>query len=234
MIRKYIAIGDIHGKLNLLQKLEAKLETEDLNATVVFLGDYVDRGPNSKEVIDFIMNKNTFQKRERIFLLGNHESMFMDYINHNLSDNTFLLNGGTATLQSYANSLNIPFGNICANIPKEHLDFLKNLKLYHETDKFFFVHAGVDPYKGRKSYPNDFIWIREKFLDVKFPIFNGKLIIHGHTPYFKKPESGKDVEFIPDVRLNLDTGACFRNGNLTAAVLTDDESFQNFKIIQAI
>lgn len=195
--RKIYAIGDIHGCSLELSHLLSKLEIDE-NTLVVFLGDYVDRGPNSRAVIDQILELGKIC--EVVTLMGNHEAMFLDFLERpeSVGAGLFILNGGTATLANYHDD------NGTFLIPQEHLDFLHHLKVFHETHSHFFVHAGVpankklselDPIVDRDIC----LWTRNTFLNVTEPW--EKLVVHGHTPVLK-PE-------IHPHRVNVDSGCVY-------------------------
>ena len=206
-----IAIGDIHGCADELRILVDKLPL-DKDPLLVFLGDYVDRGPDSREVVDFIID---LRRRHRVVaLMGNHEAMFLDFINdpHSVDAGAFIFNGGSATLASYGDDR----GNY--NIPDDHIEFLQGLQLWHETEDYFFVHAGVPdvPLSEITSgdYKEHMLWMRGKFLASQFHW--GKVIVHGHTPVTR-------VAVTPN-RINLDTG-CVYNHRLSAMSFPDRELF---------
>ena len=205
------AIGDIHGCARELELLIAQISPK-ADDTVVFLGDYVDRGPDSKGVIDLILDLKT--KTNVVALKGNHEQLFLDFLESPQSPGAgvFILNGGGATLASYPG----PGGSF--EIPERHIEFFYGLKVKYETDTHFFVHAGV-PIKPLDQITTDdenlLLWSRQPFLSSSFDW--KKTIVHGHTP----------VE-TPDVktnRINLDTG-CVYNGHLTALELPSGKMFQ--------
>ena len=209
---KTFAIGDIHGCAEELNDLITKLPLDD-DSTIVFLGDYVDRGPNSKGVIEKIIElQNQYNV---VTLQGNHESMMLGFLEDPSSPlaGLFILNGGSATLASYLNK------NDTYDIPKEHIDFLESLKLYHETDTHFFVHAGVPNIKlselNHEEYRNQLLWVRGSFLNSSFQW--EKTIVHGHTP-------NKEVERTPQ-RINLDTGCVFK-GYLSAIEVHSGDLYQ--------
>ncbi len=196
------AIGDIHGCVTELRLLLNELPLTP-TSKVIFLGDYIDRGPHSKEVIDTILE---LQKKVNIVtLVGNHEQMFLSFLEQPQSElaGMFIYNGGGATLASYSDE------SADYRIPSEHLDFFKNLRIAHQEEGFYFVHAGV-PEKSLKKIEfeedlNDLLWIREPFLSSDFNW--GIRIIHGHTPV-KRVDLKKN-------RINLDTGCVF-NRRLSA------------------
>jgi len=193
----HIAIGDIHGMSYLLGALLAKLPDE---GELVFLGDYIDRGPDSKEVISYL--QYIAADRPSIFLRGNHEQWALETPSGDPHDNPYWLhNGGLQTYHSYQGP-----------IEDAHLAFLQHTRLYYETAEYIFVHAGLTP--GLSPADTDaftLLWTREGFLDATYDW--GKRVVHGHTPA---------VNGEPDVRANrigIDTGAEHR-GRLTAVLLT--------------
>ena len=200
------AIGDIHGRydklLDLMEKLDIDLDSERL----VFLGDYIDRGPQSFEVVDYLIE---LRKRNPncIFLKGNHEEMFEKYISGE-DRLTYLFNGGQQTLDSYMSRQRKPDEPL---IPAEHLSFFKSLMMFYETDGYIFVHAGLKknvPLAEQKS--EDLLWIRKKFIDSGHDY--GKPVVFGHTPL---PEP-----LLQPNKIGIDTGAVYGN-KLTCIRLPD-------------
>jgi serine/threonine protein phosphatase 1 len=183
---RLLAVGDIHGCLEDLERLMARVQPcpED---QVVFLGDYIDRGPNSKGVIDYLMALGR-RFPHTIFLKGNHEEMFLNFVDGR-NQLLFLYNGGETTLQSYQEETGI-------RIPKSHLDFFQGLRLYHETERFIFVHAGLRPgIPLKEQNKRDLLWIREEFILSGYDW--GKTVVFGHTPQqeplFEKNKIGVDT-----------------------------------------
>lgn len=131
MSKSIVAIGDIHGCVQSLKALWKKLEPYK-DHTHVFIGDYIDRGPDSKGVVDFLLEVQ--DERESVFLKGNHELMLLNSLS-TVNKKHWILNGGQTTLDSY----NIEYAH---GLPDNHLEFYLGLKLYYETDDYFFVHAG--------------------------------------------------------------------------------------------
>lgn len=213
----HIAIGDIHGCVDELQQLLQELSEyqNDSNVTWVFLGDYVDRGPNVKGVVNTLMDFNT--KNNCVFLKGNHEDMMLDPY----EQSNWWRNGGSETLRSYENSNGLPNEKDL----RFHIDkFFRPLILNYQTEKYFFCHAGVHPhYELDNQLPSDLMWIRQSFLwsDKDF----GKIIVHGHTP-----ESLEKPVIKPN-RINIDQGCVF-GGHLTAVIL-EGENQPKFKQIQS-
>lgn len=177
---RLIAIGDIHGHLSSINQLLKKINpiAED---KIIFLGDYISNGPDSCGVIELLIAlKKTFP--QSIFLKGNHEQMFLEYLSGK-NKIPFLANGGHSTLKTYNSS-----GKI--EIPNDHYYFFENLELFHEEKDFVFVHAGLKP--GIKIPENDqktMLWIRNEFFESDYNW--GKVIVFGHTP-FERPFLGKN------------------------------------------
>ena len=209
---RIFAIGDIHGCAEELNKLISllPLNSED---TLVFLGDYIDRGPNSKKVVDIILDLK--KNYNVICLKGNHEAMINEFIDDPSSPQAglFIMNGGSSTLASYALQ-----GDHFV-IPDEHLEFYKSLQTYYETEDYFFVHAGVPNIALDKidldEHEMEMLWIRKSFHNSRFNW--KKKIVHGHTVV-------NDVD-INKKRINLDTGCVFQ-GKLSAIELPGEKIYQ--------
>lgn len=187
-----IAIGDIHGCYDqLLQLMEViQRNVTDHQYKFVFLGDYIDRGPKSKEVIDYLMkldNRNVEgldDKFKHVFLRGNHEDMALN------DHGTWMINGAIQTMNSYDDQ----------RITQEHLDWMKSTTLYYKDNQRTYVHAGiVRGLELEEQDPYTMMWIRGEFLNNVSP--KGGYVVHGHTPL-------KEVEMRPN-RINLDTGCVF-------------------------
>ncbi|RLB90867.1 MAG: serine/threonine protein phosphatase [Deltaproteobacteria bacterium] len=205
-MERIFAIGDIHGCLDKLTSLMRILDIDTEKDTLVFMGDYIDRGPHSKEVVEYLIDLAGRQDRV-IFLKGNHELMLQNYVN-GTDMLTFLANGGEATLQSYLRDAPYP-GNRA--IPEKHLDFFDSLRLYYDTDDFLFVHAGLRPNVPLEEQDEmDMLWIRDEFIYSDFSF--GKRVIFGHTP-FPEPLVMKN-------KIGIDTGAVYGN-KLTCVRLPD-------------
>jgi serine/threonine protein phosphatase 1 len=203
--QRIIAIGDIHGCAKELEALlrKIKIGNDDL---VIFLGDYIDRGPDARRVVDIILELS--EMRQVVTLKGNHEALLLDFLDRPESQGAglFVMNGGTSTLANYADSS----GSF--NFPEDHLKFFKDLRLSYETDDYFFVHAGVpeQPLSTIDPIEDEFtmLWTRQPFLSSHYDW--GKTIVHGHTPV-TVPEVKKN-------RINIDTG-CVYDNKLTAIEL---------------
>ncbi len=179
--------------------------------TLVFLGDYIDRGPDSASVIRSIMELPAEVGERAIPLKGNHEAMAMalDVIDGNAAPEFWLSQGGVQTLRSY--------GVTSAEaLPRDHVAWLRSLRTSHDDGRRFFVHAGIDPDKPLAAQDEHaLMWIREPFLSDRRD--HGRLIVHGHTPL---QTATPDLR---DNRLNIDTAAVYR-GALTAAVFNDAQT----------
>jgi serine/threonine protein phosphatase 1 len=192
-------IGDIHGCSDLLSQLLKKIKPLAEDDTVIFMGDYIDRGPDSKSVVDIVLKLRAEHQRV-ITLMGNHEVMLLGAIRGH-GHNEFLNMGGSATLKSYA----IPpesINDMAAMLPKTHLAFLQELLPYWEDEDYIYVHAGLQPgvHLSQQS-PDWLFWSRDAFIDS---IYNfGKKVIYGHTPY-DKPK-------MDDYKIGIDTGAVYGN-----------------------
>jgi serine/threonine protein phosphatase 1 len=194
--RRIFAVGDIHGcrqKLDLLlDKLDWNPENEE---ELVFLGDYIDRGPDSFGVVETVLSLKQEYPRLVTTLKGNHEQMFINFITGQ-DDISLQQNGVPMTMRSY--DKNSPF-------PVSHFQFYLSLERYYQTEDFIFVHAGLRPGVPLDlQTEEDCLWIRNDFLHSEFDF--GKTIVFGHTP-FREP-------FILPGRAGLDTGAVF-GGPLT-------------------
>lgn len=206
---KTIVIGDVHGCYYELRKLLDNLKRNGVynkqTDKLIFLGDYIDRGDNSRLVIKFIRKMQKHNKNV-IALKGNHEDMLLNYISG--VDSSWKLNGANKTMQSYK-GFDAQF--------IDDIEWMKKLPLYHQDKNFIYVHAGLDlnkPLKEQSKY--NLLWIREEF------IFNtkkyNKRIIYGHTPSFSITNDIKPYTF--NNNICIDTGCVF-GGALTALVIDD-------------
>jgi calcineurin-like phosphoesterase family protein len=219
-VRVY-AIGDIHGRVDLLEILLSKIEVHrkldpSARSIIVFLGDYIDRGPASREVLDrlSLLERN----QEVVFLKGNHETFVPRFLNDPAVLDEWRLCGGLETLVSYGLMPSINPGapeqielaeELAQSIPEPHLRFLESLDLSFGCGDFLFVHAGIRPgIPIRKQKEEDLLWIREEFLSCEQPFES--VVVHGHTPV-RSPD-------IRSNRINIDTGA-FATGRLTCIAI---------------
>jgi len=203
------AIADIHGCLAQLSALST-LCLNDAGpepTNFIFLGDYIDRGPHSAKVIDFLMNLQAAAPDRVTCLMGNHEDLLLSAVDDPKNEQRWLRNGGTQTLRSYGASRS-------TDLPLDHLSWLETLPKFHDDGVRFFVHAGVHPDRPLDQQDEyDLLYIREPFLSSTKDF--GRYIVHGHTPI---------ADGSPDQRLNrlnIDTGAVFGR-RLTAAVFTHE------------
>jgi serine/threonine protein phosphatase 1 len=203
---RIFAIGDVHGCLDKLMVLMDRIDIDFQKDQLVFLGDYVDRGPKSKEVVDYLIDLASKQDG-LIFLKGNHEEMLEKYLG-GTDRRMFLENGGRATLKSYSIKDD---KRREAVVPPEHVAFFNALHLYHETSSHIFVHGGLRPHIPlEKQDPWDMLWIRDEFIYSDFDF--GKEVIFGHTP-FRQP-------LVLENKIGIDTGAVYGN-KLTCVVLPE-------------
>jgi len=196
-MERIYAVGDIHGCYDKLLALMEKMDIDFESDTLVFLGDYIDRGPQSFEVVAYLADLKQ-RYANTIFLKGNHEEMLEKYLSGE-DRITYLVNGGQQTLESYMNRPR-PEGEPA--IPSTHLEFFKSLKIYHETQNYIFVHAGLKnkvPLEKQKT--EDLLWIRRRFIESKYDY--GKMVVFGHTPLH-------EPLLLPN-KIGIDTGAVYGN-----------------------
>jgi serine/threonine protein phosphatase 1 len=199
----------------LLEKLEPYYDRQ-----FVFVGDYIDRGPGSKQVVDYLLE---FAKKvDCVFLRGNHEQMLLDAFRKG-SNNMWMMNGGRETIKSYN-----PDGD-SLTLPETHREFYENTRLYYDTDNYFFVHAGLSPAKTIAESIEDedemqeFLWERSHLNAFETPW--EKTVVFGHTPRPKPIQKDKMI--------GIDTGCVFDRvgyGKLTAVKLPEEEFIQQTAI----
>jgi serine/threonine protein phosphatase 1 len=221
--KRIYVIGDIHGRSDLLdrmvEEIERDLQTNPVgNSLTVTLGDYVDRGPDSRGVLERL-KCNPFPT-EYIGLKGNHEELFEMFLRDPTVASRWRRFGGLETLHSYG----VPVAAVMIGkgfeeassalrraVPEEHLRFLRSLKLSMSVGDYFLCHAGVRPgVPLEHQSAEDLLWIRDEFLNSRMGF--GKVVVHGHTPI-------ESPEVLP-TRINIDTGA-FVTGRLTCLVLEE-------------
>jgi serine/threonine protein phosphatase 1 len=218
------AIGDIHGMRDELAKLLANLPLEPSDR-LIFIGDYVDRGPDPKGVVDLLIE--LAQQRECIFLMGNHEAMFLSFLGWQgpayFGKEAFLHNGGETTLQSYGYF----DGEGDFALPPAHEQFYRDLQLWHLEGEYAFVHAGLSKsalglsdakYALSRERAKDLLWQRET---ADLPHSLGVTVVYGHTPL---PDFG--VRWNVPYSIGIDTGAVY-GGPLSAIRLPDETIFQS-------
>ncbi len=216
----YYIFGDLHGMYSRLDALYGQLrETIQKDDTLLFLGDYIDRGVQSYRTVEFLIGLSRLHPT--VFLKGNHEAMLLEYLAGRDGDGLYFRNGGGRTIESYRRA----FGSF--SIPSRHMDFLASLVLYHETDNFIAVHAGLNPKITTMDLQSetDMLWIREEFYeaDRRWP----KTIIFGHTPavHFSGRMSRPYFDEQRNI-IGLDTGVVY-GGALTCMRWPDRAIFQS-------
>lgn len=217
-MKRTFTIGDIHGCLDQLEDLVARIDpkSDDL---VVFLGDYIDRGPESAEVVDFLME--LAREVPCVFLRGNHEHMFLEYLEFGANKTLYFANGGMKTIESYLGRGESSTSNLEAAraLSEGHRDFYAGLKWYYEDQQYIYVHAGIRPgIPMSKQELMDLVWIRDEFIFSSTGM--EKKVIFGHTP-FARP-------FIKDDKIGIDTGAVY-GGVLTAVQLPEEVFIQSHR-----
>nr|WP_067956205.1 MULTISPECIES: metallophosphoesterase family protein [Aminobacter] len=213
------AIGDVHGCYRELRTLEDKVVADAAilpgRKLIIMLGDYIDRGPDSAQVIDHLIAPPP-PGFERLCLMGNHETQTLDYLDGKLSLARWLSTGARSTLFSYgidAEHLGELYGggnrlddHIRETIPPEHIAFMRDLPIMAYSERFVFVHAGIRPgVPLLDQEDDDLLYIREEFFEASRRL--DRWVVHGHTPV--------DHPRIDGRRLDIDTGA-FKTGRLTA------------------
>jgi serine/threonine protein phosphatase 1 len=218
------AIGDVHGCLSQLLDLEAQIVADghgiEGEKWIVTLGDHLDRGPASAEVLAHIRTQAPagFQ---RIALMGNHEALLLAFLDNPVEDDIWRSQGGAETLRSYGIDPAAPVGRIAADFPVADRKFIADLPLYLMLPGWLFVHAGIRPGIPLSAQTeDDLLWIRAPFLNSQMT--GGLRIVHGHTP-------GDDVVVTPH-RIGLDTG-CFVSGKLSAIRVTPDGRVKFFQAV---
>jgi serine/threonine protein phosphatase 1 len=227
-------IADIHGRADLLRTLLRAIQKDadqhrNTAHLLITLGDYIDRGPDSRDVLD-LLSHHPLKGFSRQFLKGNHELMLLNFLNDPEQGPLWFQNGGDATLLSYGidAGFNSPSDKheeespwvvlrdkLLKKLPPTHLHFLKSLQPYYQIGDYFFVHGGIRPGVAfNQQSEEDLLWIRQEFLDYSRDF--GKIVVHGHS-IVKEPQVRRN-------RIALDTGA-FHTGRLTCLVLSREECF---------
>lgn len=225
--RRIYAVGDIHGRSDLLTKLLKDLQADALGGAykgqpiLIFLGDYIDRGLQSKEVIDILMGE-LVSPFETYFLKGNHEAAMLQFLREPSAGPRWAEFGGAETLASYgvrtprsrmaSEEWAVASAELARVLPPEHLRFLARLQVSVRLGDYLFVHAGVRPgvdLDRQSEY--DLLWIRDEFLNDSRPL--GVTVVHGHTPATRPYRDAR--------RVGVDTGA-YITGRLTAARFEHD------------
>lgn len=220
------AVGDIHGRLDLLIALQELIAADAARSSsqrrvLVYIGDYIDRGPNSAGVLDLLLDR-PLPGFEIVHLLGNHEDTLLQFPDDMTVGPSWLTYGGVQTLASYfievspgswrdERELRRLQGEVRRRVPRRHVEFMRNLPLTHLEGDYLFVHAGIRPgVPLERQERDDLLWIRDEFLHSSED--HGKIVVHGHT-----------ISEAPDQqpnRIGIDTGA-FHTDRLTCVVLDD-------------
>ena len=223
--RRVYCIGDVHGRVDLLRELHG-LIAEDARSfeghrAIIYLGDLIDRGMNSCEVVDLLLD-DPLAGFEAVYLKGNHEQTLLDFLEYPEQAEGWLAWGGRETVASYGVAL--PPGlrradpqairdDLVALIPERHVEFFRGMAVYHEVDDYLFVHAGIRPgVPLHEQSDTDLMWIRGEFLESEED--HGRVVVHGHS-------ITEQVEMRPN-RIGIDTGA-YCSGVLTCLVLEGQE-----------
>lgn len=221
------AIGDIHGRADLMIEMHRTIMEDSQDLTpgtekiLVYVGDFVDRGLESSQVLDLLIEE-PLPDFGAVYLVGNHDAWFLSFLVDAKIGQSWLRYGGDATLHSYGVRVGMVRDDLqyferlqaelAEKVPPEHLAFLRGLEVTFQIGDYLFVHAGVRPnIPIEQQSPDDLLWIREPFLSCSDDL--GVVVVHGHT-----------VESEPTVRSNrigIDTGACW-TGSLTCVVLEED------------
>lgn len=227
-------VGDVHGYVDHLRALRHLIQDQidsrpDLACKIIYVGDYIDRGPHSKDVLEFLAEDWQFGGVDSIYLYGNHEYFLKSLLRMEDGDDQlelaetvlmWLQNGGYAALRSFGVKFEVSnFGDlrvlrdaIRANLSPVVMEFLGQLRLWYRQDDYVFVHAGVNPLAPfNELHPSDLLWMRQPFLNAGAEWQHRFSVVHGHTP--------SCPEVLPH-RIGVDTGV-FLTEALTAAQLYD-------------
>ncbi|WP_409340636.1 metallophosphoesterase family protein [Paenibacillus sp. MBLB4367] len=234
--KRTLVISDVHGCYDEFNELLTMTDYDSESDQLILLGDYGDRGPRSREVIEQV--RNLVERHGAIALRGNHDQMFLDALLHN-KDSGFLRNGGFATIQSYCeldfDEYDFDYDRYfdakadIINRFRQHIDFLQTLPLYYEDEQRIYVHAGIDPAVGenwRAQPPRDFIWIRDAFYN--HPVKVGKIVVFGHTPVTKLHESANI--WFGDDKIGIDGGCCFGR-QLNGLEITEAGEYKAYSVV---
>jgi serine/threonine protein phosphatase 1 len=225
------AVGDVHGRLDLLQRMYEGITADrsrraESDWRIIHLGDNVDRGPDSKGVLDFLIEQS--RDPRVICLAGNHDVCFLDFLAEPDPAGLFATNGGRQTALSYGVQLDfldaaefpLQYEAFRRAVPDAHRSFMQNLRFSCTLGDFYFCHAGIMPAVPLDEQdPRDLIWIRDKFLN--YTGLHPKVIVHGHTP-------ARDPDVRPN-RVNIDTGAFA--SHVLSALIIDGSDKQIMKVI---
>ncbi|MEM1399728.1 MAG: metallophosphoesterase family protein [Pseudomonadota bacterium] len=225
-------IGDIHGRLDLLVEMLGMIvqdatDAPNLDKHIIYLGDYVDRGLESRQVMDLLISDQPYGF-EKTFLKGNHEDSMLQFMDGDNDGSMWFQFGGLSTMASYDVLMNEEGSRdqrlmqvreqLRENLPDDHLTFMRLLEMSISFGDYFFTHAGVRPGVALDAQsPQDLMWIRDRFLNSS--VKHGKIVVHGHTI--------SESPVVKSNRIGIDTGA-YASGRLTCLVLEGD----SFRFIQ--
>lgn len=218
--RRIFACGDIHGCSSELEVLLSHLESEQglgADDLLVFIGDYIDRGPGSRDVIERLLQVRAKWPRT-VFLKGNHEDMLLAFLGlGGEGGDVYLANGGNAFFASYGIQPLGALSGIIQQLPSAHLEFIKTLELGVSVGDYLFVHAGINPANVLENQaPADLLWIRGEFIRAKHSL--GKTVVFGHTTF-------NEVYLDLPYKIGIDTGAIYGN-KLSVVELSHGDLFQ--------
>ncbi|NDI35460.1 metallophosphoesterase family protein [Chengkuizengella sediminis] len=236
-MKRILAISDIHGCFDEFNKLLTLVKFDPQNDRLILLGDYCDRGDQSKEVIEMIMHLN--KENHVTCLKGNHDQMFLDWL---LLDDPkkfahYFRNGGEYTVYSYCGLEWFELGHTHEEAKQfilenysEHIKFLSSLPLHHETESHIFVHAGVSPESENHNWKEQpietFIWIRDEF--IKSPVKLDKTVIFGHTPLSDIHEC--DDIWFGDGKIGIDGSCCY--GSQLNCLEINDGGYKTYSVLR--
>lgn len=218
-------ISDIHGRFTMLEKLLTKWKRDEQR--LIFLGDYINRGEDSLRVLQTV--KQLVDEHHAIALKGNHEAMFLEWMQTPERRTQMFINiGGIATIQSLKTFIlerDLTIEQLVASIKDEHSDiihWIETLPLYYKWNHYFFAHAGINPYveQPEHSSEEDLLWIRDEF--TQFPHRAAETIVFGHTPTANlNDDMSSKVWLSPCTKkIGIDGGASYVEGQLNGVVLT--------------
>jgi len=220
--QRIYAIGDIHGRADLLKQLHLQIVADAANyegqKQVIYLGDMIDRGDHSKQVLDLLL-EHPLEGFDPIYLMGNHEQAALSFLDNPESITGWLTWGGRETLASYG--INANLSDNVESLRSEwerllaanHLNFMESCQLSHQSGNYYFVHAGIRPgIPLEEQRFEDQLWIREPF--ISSTANHGAVVVHGHTI--------SEQPVVQDNRIGIDTGAYY-TGILTCLVLEDED-----------
>lgn len=227
---RYYAIGDIHGRFDLVEKARESIKLHGANSEykVIFLGDYIDRGPESKQVIEHLIEAQKVDP-DVICLQGNHEAMVVETVLRSLKPDWWLGNGGNTTLLSYGHPFDFGKSTMLSFIPQEHIKWMASLPKFYEAEKQVFVHAGIPQWgmnlPPKSKHANKMIDAEEQMQWMLYhPTdsggWKGKHVVHGHHQHRDGPHTWKDAK--KGGRTNLDTFA-WKTGRLVVGVFDDSQ-----------